>query len=151
MSGTSATTTISGPMIGKFFIKDLVTGVSGRGHPSSVYGVFGGGQNPKQGVNTLLGFNPGVGRSGALASASNSVNSFVLNKSTVNNQGIPQLANTGNYKGKIKSLPVYDHRTSNLVPLNGVSSRNMSNIYQYRGTYYGFQGNANVSGPTSKK
>lgn len=148
MSGTSATT-ISGPMIGKFFIKDLVTGTSGRGHPSSVYGVFGGGQNSKQGVNTLLGFNPGVGRSGALASASNSVNSFVLN--TVKNPKIPQLANTGNYKGKIKGLPVYDHRTSNLVPLNGVSSRNMSNIWQYRGTYYGFQGNANISGPTSKK
>ena len=47
MSGTSATTS-SGPMIGEFFIKDLVTGVSGRGHPSSVHGVFGGGQNPKQ-------------------------------------------------------------------------------------------------------
>lgn len=149
MSGTSATTTSSGPMIGEFFIKDLVTGTSGRGHPSSVYGVFGGGKNGS-GVNTLLGFNPGVGRSGALASASNSVNSFVLNKSSLPNDR-PQLANTGNYKGKIKGLPVYDHRTSNLVPLNGVSSRNMSNIYQYRGTYYGFQGNANVSGPTSKK
>ena len=149
MGGTSVTTN-SGPMIGEFLIKDLVTGVSGRSHNSSVFGVFGGGKNGS-GVNTLLGFNPGVGRSGALASASNSVNSFVLNKSTVNNQGIPQLANTGNYKGKIKGLPVYDHRTSNLVPLNGASSRNMSNIYQYRGTYYGFQGNSNVKGPTGKK
>lgn len=147
MGGTSATTN-SGPMIGEFLIKDLVTGVSGRSHNSSVFGVFGGGKNGS-GVNTLLGFNPGVGRSGALASASNSVNSFVLN--TVKNPKIPQLANTGNYKGKVKGLPVYDHRTSNLVPLNGVSSRNMSNIWQYRGTYYGFQGNANVAKTTQFK
>lgn len=144
MSGTEATQT-TGPMVGKYYRQDLVKGVSGRSHPSSVFGVFGGIKKP---ANVIGG---GCGRSSSLSQSTKSVNSFVLNRSSLPNDR-PQLANTGNYKGAIKGLDTLVVVPGSVyVPLNGVSSRNLSNIYQYRGTYYGFQGNSNVSGPTSKK
>lgn len=112
----------NGPMVGQFYRRDLVKGVSGGPSPSSVYGVYGGSGS--------------VGRSVALSSASYSRNSLV-------HKSPPQLALASKTSKSFQGL-------NKNKSLSGVSSQKLSNIYQLRGTYYGRQLNSNKSGPTGK-